>query len=171
MGEKELLDKARQGNKHCLNLLLQNNYQMLYGFLIKLTGDKDLAEDLVQDTLLKASLNITKFRGESKFSSYLIKIGINTHKNYLRKNKIRTENDNFELKSSYDGEEDLINHIRFKEAISHLNNMPYEKRISFILKHYYGYSIEEISEILKVSEGTTKSRIHNTIKKLRELLS
>ena len=75
------------------------------------------------------------------------------------------------LKSSYDGEEDLINHIRFKEAISHLNNMPYEKRISFILKHYYGYSIEEISEILKVSQGTTKSRIHNTMKKLRELLS
>ena len=73
---------------------------MLYGFLIKLTGDKDLAEDLVQDTLLKASLNITKFRGESKFSSYLIKIGINTHKNYLRKNKIRTEHDDFEFKTS-----------------------------------------------------------------------
>lgn len=170
MEEKELLDKARQGNKHCLNLLLQNNYQMLYGFLIKLTGDKDLAEDLVQDTLLKASLNITKFRGESKFSSYLIKIGINTHKNYLRKNKIRTEHDDFEFKTSYDMEDDLINHIRFKEALNHLNNMSYE-RISFILKHYYGYSIEEISEILKVSEGTTKSRIHNTIKKLRELLS
>ena len=158
MEEKELLDKARQGNKHCLNLLLQNNYQMLYGFLI-------------QDTLLKASLNITKFRGESKFSSYLIKIGINTHKNYLRKNKIRTEHDDFEFKTSYDMEDDLINHIRFKEALNHLNNMSYEKRISFILKHYYGYSIEEISEILKVSQGTTKSRIHNTIKKLRELLS
>ena len=157
MEEKELLDKARQGNKHCLNLLLQNNYQMLYGFLIKLTGDKDLAEDLVQDTLLKASLNITKFRGESKFSSYLI--------------KIRTEHYDFEFKTSYDMEDDLINHIRFKEALNHLNNMSYEKRISFILKHYYGYSIEEISEILKVSEGTTKSRIHNTIKKLRELLS
>ena len=171
MEEKELLDKARQGNKHFLNLLLQNNYQMMYGFFIKLTGDKDLAEDLVQDTLLKASLNITKFRGESKFSSYLIKIGINTHKNYLRKNKIRTRQVNSEFKTSYDIEDDLIYHIRFKEALNHLNNMSYEKRISFILKHYYGYSIEEISEILKVSEGTTKSRIHNTIKKLRELLS
>ena len=169
--DKELLDKARQGNKYCLNLLLQNNYQMLYGFLIKLTGDKDLAEDLVQDTLLKASLNITKFRGDSKFSSYLITIGINTYKNYLRKNKVRTENYNFEFKVSHYGEDDLINHIRFKEALNHLNNMPYEKRISFILKHYYGYSIEEISEILKVSSGTTKSRIHNTIKKLREILS
>ena len=102
---------------------------MLYGFLIKLTGDKDLAEDLVQDTLLKASLNITKFRGESKFSSYLIKIGINTHKNYLRKNKIRTEHDDFEFKTSYDMEDDLINHIRFKEALSHLNNMSYEKEL------------------------------------------
>ena len=79
--------------------------------------------------------------------------------------------DDFEFKTSYDMEDDLINHIRFKEALNHLNNMSYEKRISFILKHYYGYSIEEISEILKVSEGTTKSRIHNTIKKLRELLS
>lgn len=115
MEEKELLDKARQGNK--------------------------------------------------------LKIGINTHKNYLRKNKIRTEHDDFEFKTSYDMEDDLINHIRFKEALNHLNNMSYEKRISFILKHYYGYSIEEISEILKVSQGTTKSRIHNTIKKLRELLS
>ena len=74
---------------------------MLYGFLIKLTGDKDLAEDLVQDTLLKASLNITKFRGDSKFSSYLITIGINTYKNYLRKNKVRTENYNFEFKVSH----------------------------------------------------------------------
>ena len=83
----------------------------------------------------------------------------------------RTEHDDFEFKTSYDMEDDLINHIRFKEALNHLNNMSYEKRISFILKHYYGYSIEEISEILKVSQGTTKSRIHNTMKKLRELLS
>ncbi len=61
----------------------------------------------------------------------LIKIGINTHKNYLRKNKIRTEHDDFEFKTSYDMEDDLINHIRFKEALNHLNNMSYEKRISF----------------------------------------
>ena len=58
------------------------------------------------------------------------------------KNKIRTEHDDFEFKTSYDMEDDLINHIRFKEALNHLNNMSYEKRISFILKHYYGYSIE-----------------------------
>ena len=50
--------------------------------------------------------------------------------------------DDFEFKTSYDMEDDLINHIRFKEALNHLNNMSYEKRISFILKHYYGYSIE-----------------------------
>ena len=169
--EKELLKKAKEGNKHCLNLLLQNNYKILYGFLIKLTSDVDLAEDLVQETLLKASLNIKKFRGECKFSSYLIRISINTHKNYMRKNNNIDINDSLEISCSYDGEKEMINYLKVKEALKYLEKMPYEKRVSFILKHYYGYSIDEISEILSVSSGTTKSRIHNTIKKLRELLS
>lgn len=171
MDEKELLIKAKGGNKHCLNILLQNNYKIVYGFLIKLTGNVDLAEDLVQDTLLKASLNINKFRGDCKFSSYLIQIAINIHKNYLRKNKARLDYDTLEINYSYDGEKEIENYMKLKEAMNHLENMPYEKRVSFILKHYYGYSIEEISMVLDVSEGTTKSRIHNTIKKLRELLS
>lgn len=171
MNEKELLNKAKEGNKHCLNMLIQDNYKMVYGFLIKLTGDIDLAEDLVQETLLKASLNISKFRRDCKFSSYLIQIAINIHKNYLRKNKLRLDYDNLEINFGYDGEKEIVDYLKLKEAIKHLENMPYEKRISFILKHYYGYSIEEISNILEVSEGTTKSRIHNTIKKLRELLS
>lgn len=171
MNEKELLYKAKQGDKHCLNILLQSNYKMVYGFLIKLTGDVHLAEDLVQETLLKASLNIRKFRGDSKFSSYLIQIAINTYKNNLRKNKIRNTYQDFEINISYDGESELVNYLQLKDAMNHLSKMPYEKRISFILKHYYGYSIEEISQILDVSQGTTKSRIHNTIKKLRELLS
>lgn len=170
MNEKELLKKAQEGNKYCLNVLLQNNYKILYGFLIKLTGDVDLAQDMVQETLLKATLNINKFRGDCKFSSYLIKIAINIHKNYIRKHK-STVYDSLEISFSYDGEKEIVDYLKFKEAMSHLENMPYEKRISFILKHYYGYSIEEISDILDVSQGTTKSRIHNTIKKLRELLS
>lgn len=171
MDEKELLNKARDGNKHCLNILLQSNYKTVYGFLIKLTGDIHLAEDLVQETLLKASLNIKQFRGDCKFSSYLIQIAINIHKNYLRKNKIRSSYDNLDINASYDGESELVNYLQLKEAMNHLSNMPYEKRISFILKHYYGYSIDEISRVLDVSPGTTKSRIHNTIKKLKELLS
>lgn len=171
MNEKELLEKAKGGNKHCLNILLQKNYKILYGFLIKLTGDIDLSEDLTQETLLKAALSINKFRGECKFSSYLIQIAINIHKNYLRKHKIRIYNDEIISNIIYDGEKEIMNSLEFQDAMKHLENMPYEKRVSFILKHYYGYSIEEISRILKVSQGTTKSRIHHTVKKLRELLN
>ncbi|RDY25479.1 sigma-70 family RNA polymerase sigma factor [Romboutsia weinsteinii] len=171
MDEKELITKAKQGNKYCLNLLLQDNYKIVYGFLIKLTGDTHLSQDLVQETLLKATLNINKFKEECKFSTYLIQIAINTHKNYLRKNKIREKHDSLEIELSYNGESKIVNHLKFKEAIKYLQDMPYEKRTSFILKHYYGYSIEEISKILDVSQGTTKSRIHKTVKKLKDLLS
>lgn len=171
MDEKELLNKARDGNKHCLNILLQDNYKIVYGFLIKLTGDIHLAEDLVQETLLKASLNIERFKGECKFSSYLIKISLNLYKNHMRKNKVIIRNKEILESLNYDGEIDIINSLKFKEALEYLQQMPYEKRVSFILRHYYGYTIEEISNIFNVSQGTTKSRIHNTIKKLKELLS
>lgn len=170
MDEKELLHKARNGNKHCLNLLLQNNYKIIYGFLIKLTGDMDLAEDLLQETLLKACMNIEKFRGDSKFSSYLIKISLNIYKNHMRKNNRVIYDSDVIQNISYNGEMEMINALKFKEALEYLQSMSYEKRVSFILKHYYGYSIEEISNIFNVAEGTTKSRLHNTMKKLKKLL-
>lgn len=171
MGEEELLNKARDGDKWALNILIQNNYKSLYGFLIKLTGDIDLAEDITQEALLKVSLNINKFRGECKFITYLIQIGLNVYKNHVRKKKVVIVNEEQLHNINYNGESHMVNSIEFKEALKYLQDMPYEKRVSFILKHYYGYSIEEISKFFNVAEGTTKSRIHNTIKKLRELMS
>lgn len=171
MGEDELINKARDGDKWALNMLIQNNYKSLYGFLIKLTGDIDLAEDITQETLLKVTLNINKFRGECKFVTYLIQIGLNVYKNHVRKNKAVLVNEELLHNADYNGETSMVSSIEFKEALKHLQSMPYEKRVSFILKHYYGYSIEEISKFFNVAEGTTKSRIHNTIRKLKELMS
>ncbi|MEG0308606.1 MAG: RNA polymerase sigma factor SigY [Clostridium sp.] len=170
MDEKDLITKAQNGNKSALNTLLQNNYKSLYGFLIKFTGDIYLSEELVQDTLLRASLKINSFRGDCKFSSWIIQISINLYKNYVKKNQktVLMETNIIDVASHYNGEDKIIDSLQLKEALSELQKMPYKKRIAFILKHYYGYSLEEISEILNIPTGTVKSRIHNTIKKLRE---
>ena len=57
-----------------------------------------------------------------------------------------------------------------EEMLKELKKMPYEKRISFILKHYYGYSYEEISKVFKCSEGTVKSRVFYTASRLKKKL-
>ena len=167
--EIELVEKAKDGNKNAMNMLLQNNYKALYGFTLKMTANEDLTEDIVQEVCLKAVVNINKFRGKSKFQSWLISIAINYYRDLIRKNKIieYTEDkvsDNF----INDESNNIIERIQVQEILKELNNMPYEKRISFILKHYYGYSYEEISKIFNCSEGTVKSRVFYTVSRLKK---
>lgn len=129
-----------------------------------------MSEDLVQETLLKATLNIERFRGESKFSTYLIQIATNLYRNEVRKQSRIIYNDEVIQSMFSNGESDALVQIQFKEAMNALQDMSEEQRMSFILRHYYGYSIEEISTLFGVATGTTKSRIFNAIQNVRKKL-
>jgi RNA polymerase sigma-70 factor (ECF subfamily) len=167
----ELISRAKDGNKSALNTLLQDNYKILFGFIIKMTANDTIAQDITQDTLLKAVLNFNKFKGKCKFSTWLIQISINTYKDYLKKNKASTPIDNFTPSEiSRSTEDETISKLLYKEALEELKNIPYKQRTAFILKHYYGYSLEEIAHIMKCPKGTVKSRISNCSSYLREAL-
>lgn len=171
MDEKELVIKAQEGNKNAMNILLQKNYKALYGFTLKMTANEHLSQDIVQEVCLKAVINIKKFKGNSKFQSWLISIAINYYKDLIRKNKkIEFVDENTFNITSKNDENHLLDKLQVKEILKELNKLPYEKRISFILKHYYGYSYEEISSIFKCSQGTAKSRIFYTIANLKKKL-
>jgi RNA polymerase sigma-70 factor (ECF subfamily) len=162
--EIELIHKAQSGNKSALNTLLTNNLTILKGYIIKMTGNPELSQDIIQDTMLKAVLNINKFKPEAKFSTWLITIATNVYRDYLRKNKELDLIDEF-IPSKEMGPEDLtISNLQYKDIIEILKGIPYEKRAVFILKHYYGYKYEEIANILNCPVGTVRSRLHNTIK-------
>ena len=164
MDELELINKAKDGNKSALNSLLKDNFGILKGYTIKMVGDPHLAQDIIQDTMLKAVLNINKFEPRAKFSTWLIKISTNVYRDYLRKNK------SFELieeKVADRGkqiEDIVISNYEYKEIMKIILKLPYEKRAVFILKHYYGYKYEEISVILGCPLGTVRSRLHNAVK-------
>lgn len=171
MDEIELIRRAQDGNKHAMNTLLQNNYKALYGFTLKMTANEDLTQDIVQEVCLKAIININKFRGKSKFQSWLISIAINYYKDIIRKNKKIEYSDEIVMSNVGDNEtNNIIDKLQVGELLKELKRMPYEKRISFILKHYYGYSYEEISKLFKCSEGTVKSRVFYTTSRLKKRL-
>lgn len=171
LNENELIIKSKQGNKSALNTLLTNNYPLLKGYIIKMTCDPHLTQDIVQDTMLKAVLNIEKFKPEAKFSTWLITIATNIYRDYLRKNKnITLLDEDPEVPSSVNTEDSVINMLEYRAVMKILMGMPYEKRAVFILKNYYGYKYEEIATILKCPLGTVRSRLHNCIKYLFEAL-
>ena len=170
MEEKELIKKAKKGDHKAFAVLFKENYPFLVKYLVKVTMNRDLAEELAQDTMAKCVEKIHLYNGKSKFSSWLMTIATNRFIDLQRKRKrerdwqqeeINLRKMKWEMQSNKEEWNDLL------EALSKLSE---EVRLPIVLKHYYGFSYEEIADMVKLPEGTVKSRIHHGIKSLRKEL-
>jgi len=170
MDEKKLINLSKQGNKEALELLISNNYSIVKGYLIKLTLNEHLAEDLTQDCLLKALDNLSRFEPKVKFSTWLITIASNLYYDYLRKHKRILLEAEVMVNNSNGNEDSIVDSIEFKEILKVISSVPYKKRVAFVLKHYYGFKYEEISKILQCPVGTVKSRIFSALEIIKSHL-
>ena len=164
--EALLLEKAKKGDKEAFNLMV-TKYQprimsVLYGFL-KAHSD---AEDLTQQTFIKAWTNIKKFRGDSSFYTWIYRIAINLAKNFVKKPSTQIEKTSLSIdEHHYDLPEDLdpLSFISNEELKSDLDNfissMPEKLKTAFILREYEGKSYEEIATVTNCPVGTVRSRI------------
>lgn len=172
--EASLWQKAQAGDTIALNMLLGDHYAMTYGFLIKVTGDRQRASDLTQDTMIRAVVNLHKFRGDAKFSSWLIRIAINTYKNDQKKYKKQmiSYDQDLPMVPSHDVslEEVVEDKMDLALVLSILQKQKPVNRTIFILKFYEGYTYEEISLVTGIKVGTCKSKAHYTLEKIRKEL-
>jgi RNA polymerase sigma-70 factor, ECF subfamily len=164
--EKELIRQAIRGDSLALSMLLQQHYVFLIKYLMKVTLNKQLAEDLTQETIIKCIEKIKLYNGQSKFSSWLITIATNLFIDHQRRKKREKL-----------WQEQALRRMRWQTeqknedwplVLETLGELPQEVRIPVILKHYYGYSYGEIGSMLDIAEGTVKSRVHNGLKQIRK---
>ncbi len=166
--EEKLIKLAQKGDKTALGKLLQSNYSILKGYLLKMTMNEALTEDIVQETMVKAIMNIKKYKPKGKFSTWLITIATNYYRDKLRKDKRLVLEDDYSLyESANDLEQSVMNKMDIEKINRILHKLPEEKRMVFVLKHYYGYDYKEISEIVKCPIGTVRSRLHYCIKEIK----
>ncbi|MBY0123110.1 RNA polymerase sigma factor SigY [Bacillus sp. S/N-304-OC-R1] len=170
MEEKELILSAKSGDKRALALLFQKNYPFLVKYLIKVTMNPDIAEELAQETMAKCVEKIRLYQFKSKFSSWLISIATNLYIDQQRRKKRekawqQEEGQYRKLKWHLESRNEEWN-----DALSALGKLSDDVRVPIILRHYYGYSYDEIGELLKISAGTVKSRVHNGIMAVRKEL-
>ena len=169
VNEQILIEKAKANDNEAMEELIRQNYNFVKSYLIKLTLNYDLAEDLTQETFYKALIKIKAFKIEAKFSSWLIVIATNLYKDFLKKKGRNYEDiDELNMEGDFNTEAAVLASIEFKELLNILKDMPYEKRMPFILKNFYQNSYEEISNIMNCSTGTIKSRIHYCVKIIKE---
>ncbi len=182
-----LVDRVRAGERQAFDLLVSKYQRRLMRLVSRIVHDPAEAEDVVQETFIKAYRALRHFRGESAFYTWLYRIGINTAKNFLinqgRRTPTSTETDAEQAEVFDDGDhlrdintpESLLASKQIAQTVNAaMDALPVDLRTAIALREIEGLSYEEISAIMACPIGTVRSRIFRAreviAEKLRPLL-
>ncbi len=187
MDEKQLVAKAQKGDFDAFLLLVNDHKSKVYNLALKMTGSVQDAEDIVQDTLVKAIDKIDQFRGESAFGTWLYSIALNQTRallaNYKKAdlkpieeylpsiNSIDTEHNSIRLFDWRDPHK-LLEQNELKDIIDDaIEALPLIYKEAFILRYYEELSIKKVADLIGESVASAKSRVLRARVALRDHLS
>ncbi len=170
--EFELVKKVQNGDSEFFEILVREYQQELFKLILSIIKNIEDADDLTQETFMQAFIHIKSFKFLASFKTWLISIGLNITKKYLRKRKYTVEFDD-NIKILYENEnirpdnQDLV-----KELIKTINkeilNFPKMQRTIFFLRINQKMSLNDIAAELSIKIGTVKSHLNRAFMKLRK---
>ncbi len=167
--ERALVERVwREGDEAAFRLLYQRYTPHLYQFALRLLGGNELdAEDIVQETWIRAIRKLGGFKWQSSLKTWLTGVVINSCREHLR----RKERDWMEIRDDFllvHSERSVHERIDLEGAISLL---PSGYRAVLVLHDLEGYTHEQIGDLLEVSPGTSKSQLSRARRTMRSLLN
>lgn len=184
-----LVERVQAGERQAFDLLVSKYQRRLLRLVARIVHDPAEAEDVVQETFIKAFRALRHFRGDAAFYTWLYRIGINTAKNYLvtqsRRAPTSTQTDADAAEARGEGKSDGLRDINTPESMlatkqiaetvnAAMEALPVDLRTAILLREIEGLSYEEISDIMSCPIGTVRSRIYRAreviAEKLRPLL-
>jgi len=187
LSDQEVVRHAVQGREAAYRELIRRYQRPVFSLVYRMVRDRELAEDLAQETFIKVLNAIDSYRPEYKFSSWIFKIANNAAIDHLRRRSLKTLSldgsphasspDAIEATTLQigDGAENQLDAVAARElgeqieaAIGQLRP---EYRSCIILRHVDGRPYEEIAEMLDLPLGTVKTYIHRARNELRILLA
>jgi len=174
MGEAEraLVVSARQGDREAFDRLVELHQRNIYGLCLRYTGNHQDASDLAQETFVKAYRSIRAFRGESSFSTWLYRIGVNTCLSHRSGRRPVSEELRDELAAEKDDALAGLQQAEEAEIVrAAIRALPEKQRLTLILKLYHDRTHEEIAKALGTSVGTAKANLFHALANLRKTLT
>ena len=171
------------GDAESFRVLVERHSRAVFRLAFRMTGNETDAEDIVQETFLRAYRGLGQFEARADFGTWLHRVAINCALDHLRRAKRREE----EIREKPGGEEDaealdavpcggptperllLSSELRTKIAGA-MAALSDRERAAFVLRHFDGCSIAEIAKALGLRDGATKNTIFRAVQKLREAL-
>jgi RNA polymerase sigma-70 factor (ECF subfamily) len=174
-----LVRKAQQGDMDAFESLVRKHQQRVYALCRRLTGAHQSADDLAQETFIKAYFALARFDAQWPLYPWLRRIALNTGLNYLKTRgrerpleegtagKGRTP-----LSAPADGPEERLERAEFAERFDRaVESLPSDQKCVFVLRFHESMSYEEISRTLDLPLGTVMSRLNRARQKLKGLLA
>lgn len=176
--EPQLVDRSRDGDLSAFNAIVERYQSQVYNVSARILGDRHLAEDVAQETFIKAHRSIDGFRGGS-LRAWLLRIASNLSLDATRSRKRRpaesleaaSERPGFSVPSDSPGPEQEALRGELREAIQDgIMSLPDDQRAVIVLVDVQGLSYDEAAEAIGSAVGTVKSRLARGRRRLRDAL-
>jgi RNA polymerase sigma-70 factor, ECF subfamily len=176
--DSQIIERTLGGEPEAFNFLVRRWERQIYGLTLRMLGRDEDARDATQETFLSAYRNLSKFRGEAKFSSWIYRIALN-----ICNTKLRTRRNAVSLDEQWEATgfevaadiEDLSSGIQQEQIAKHvrraLQALPPDMRQVIIMKEYDGLKFAEIAEVLGIPLSTVKTRMYTGLSELRKRLA
>lgn len=165
----ELVSEVKAGSRSAFTELVRRHQRGLLRIVLRLTRELPLAEDIVQETFIKAYEKMEMFEGRSSFKSWLYQVGLNTAKNRFRSRPPEEFTTDI-LQGGVDAgaERDLVKGDVAKKLRAEVDLLPERQRIAITLRVFEDLSFKEIAQIMNCPYDTAKANYRHALLKLRD---
>ncbi|MGA2600047.1 MAG: sigma-70 family RNA polymerase sigma factor [Bryobacteraceae bacterium] len=180
-GDGAVVIRAQSGDGDAFRMLVERHSRSVFRLAYRMTGNEQDAEDVVQETFLRAYKQLSHYESRSSFSTWLYRIASNYSLDLIRMRKRHEQKRETGTEEGRDvldtvpatapGQDRLVFSNQVSERVSAaMNELSDLERSAFVLRHFEGLSIEEIGGMLGTSLNATKHSIFRAVQKLRKRL-
>ncbi|CAC9973686.1 RNA polymerase sigma factor [Flavobacterium panici] len=176
ISDQHYIDKVLQGETNAFAVLVDRYKDMIFTLALKMVKNREEAEEVSQDTFIKIYSSLNKFKGESKFSTWIYKIAYNTCLDRLKKSKkddfnISIDDFSSHLIKTMDTALSALEDKERKQTIQKcLNLLPSDEKFLLTLFYFDDQNLEEIGKIMNISANNAKVKLFRSRQKLAVIL-
>ena len=169
--DREAIEACRQGEREAFDRLVERYQRDVYRLCYRYVNNHQDANDMAQEAFLKAYRALSRFRGDSAFSTWLYRIAVNTCLNFRAARRVPQEELSEHLADGGAGvAERMQEDERSAQVRKAVARLPEKQRATLILKIYHDLTHEEVARVLGASVGTVQANLFHALGNLRKLM-
>jgi len=176
LSDQHFINQIIGGNTNAFSILVDRYKDLIFSLALKMVKNREEAEEVAQDTFIKVFNSLDKFKGDSKFSTWIYKVAYNTCLDRMKRNKKEEGNINIDdfsehlIKTMENALSKMIDEERKKSIQDCLNLLPSDEGFLLTLFYFEDQSLDEIAKIMNITANNAKVKLYRSRQKLASIL-